>query len=157
MSILSWGKCKISHTTSTNGAPGTSATWTDCDTPKEDSTVLTPTAGTDIQATEEGGAIVDFRRNKTTYELTWTQFIKKGGTRDFSDSDGIVSGEHALRVVPEDTTCEGIQIDRCVISVQENYTAADGKTLVYTAKVLKPASGNMVKPYTETTNGSGEG
>lgn len=156
MSILSWGKCTISYTTSTNGAPGASAAWTELDTPKEDSTRLTPNAGAEIQATEEGGAMVDFRRAKYTYDLETTLFVKKGGTRPFTDVDGIVSGEYALRIVPEDATCEGIQIDRCVISLEDNYTAADGKTIVLRAKVLKPASGNQVKPYTVTPPGSSD-
>lgn len=148
MSILSWGKCTISHTPSVSGAPGSSATWTDIDTPKEDTTKLTPTAGNTVEATEEGGGLVDARTGKTKYQLEWYNFVKKGVERPFTDDDGIITGEHAIRVIPEDDTCEGIQIDRSTITVQEEYTPADGKLLHYIVKVLKPATGKSVKPYT---------
>ena len=95
--------------------------------------------------------MIDVRYGKTTYELTFTLFVKKGSKRPVDDTDGVITGEHAFRVIPEDETCEGIQIDRCKLRVEENYTTADGKTLVYTAKVLKPATGKSVKPYTAGT------
>lgn len=146
MAILSWGKCKLQHSDSTDGTPGSN--WTDWDCPKEDTTQLTPTAGNETTANEEGGDIIDVRYGKTTYELTFTLFVKKGSTRPVEDTDGVISGEHAFRIIPEDEACEGIQIDRCKLRVEENFTTADGKTLVYTAKVLKPATGKSVKPYT---------
>ena len=154
MAILSWGKCTIEHTTSTNGAPSSGATWTAIDTPKLDTTKLTPTAGQVTEAQEEGGEVIDSRTGKTTYELDWYNFVKKGGTRPFTDTDGVISGEHAIRVTPEDTTCEGIQIDRAMLRVEEEYTAADGKLLHYFAKCLKPASGQTVKPYTAGSSGN---
>ena len=149
MSVLSWGKCTLQTATSTNGAPGT--TWTDIDTPKEDTTKLTATAGTEKTATEEGGDIVDVLYGKNTYQLEFDLFVKKGGTRPFTGNDGIISGEHAFRVVPADDACEGIQIDRSVVRVEESYSTADGILLHYVAKCLKPAEGNTVKPYTKTT------
>lgn len=148
MSILSWGKCTISYATSTDGAPASD--WKEVDVPKLDSTTLTPTAGDETTAQEEGGDVIDVRYGKTTYELSFTLFVKKGKERPFEDNDGIISGEFGLRVTPEDESCEGIQIDRCILRVEENYSTADGKTLVYTAKVLKPATGKSVKPYTKT-------
>lgn len=151
MSVLSWGKCTITHTTSTDGAPGASATWTEIDTPKEDTTKLTATAGTEKTATEEGGDIVDVLYGKNTYQLEFDIFVKKGSTRPFTSNDGIISGEHAFRVVPADEACEGIQIDRSVVRVEESYSTADGILLHYVAKCLKPATGNTVKPYTKTT------
>ena len=78
MAILSWGKCKIETTPSTDGAPGSSASWTELDTPKEDTTKVTPTAGTEKTATEEGGELVDVRYGKNTYTLEFEIFVKKG-------------------------------------------------------------------------------
>lgn len=152
MSVLSWGKYLLEKTTSTDGAPGTN--WEAIDTPREGSGTLTPTQGQEQNATEEGGDLVDSRRGKTTYAFDWYNFVKKGSTRPFDDNDGVVAGEHALRITPEDEECEGIQIDRCTISVQEEFTAADGKLLHYTAKVLKPKTGKAVKPYTKKAKGS---
>lgn len=148
MSVLSWGKCTLQTATSTSGAPGT--TWTDIDTPKEDTTKLTATAGTEKTATEEGGDIVDVLYGKNTYQLEFDIFVKKGGTRPFTSDDGIISGEHAFRVIPADEACEGIQIDRSVVRVEESYSTADGILLHYVAKCLKPAEGNTVKPYTKS-------
>ena len=73
--------------------------------------------------------------------------MKKGVKRPWEDNDGIIAGEHAIRLTPEDEDCEGIQIDRCSLRVEESYTTADGIMLHYVAKVLKPKEGKMVKSY----------
>ena len=147
MAILSWGKCLIEHSTSTDGAPGTN--WTAIDTPKEDTTKLTPSAGTEVNATEEGGEIVDSRTGKNTYLFEFDLFVKKGKERPFEDNDGIIAGEHAFRLTPEDEDCEGLQIDRATVRVEESYSTADGKMLHYVVRCLKPKSGKTVKPYTK--------
>lgn len=147
MAILSWGKCLIQHADSVNGAPSAGATWTDIDTPKQDTTKITPTAGNEITATEEGGDVVDSRTGKNSYVFEFDLFVKKGVPRPFDDNDGIINGEHAFRVIPEDASNEGAQIDRSTLRVEENYTTADGKILHYVAKCLKPAAGKIVKPY----------
>ena len=147
MSILSWGKCLIEHSTSTDGAPGSD--WTAIDTPKEDTTKLTPSAGTEVNATEEGGEIVDSRTGKNTYLFEFDLFVKKGKERPFEDNDGIIAGEHAFRLTPEDEECEGLQIDRATVRVEESYSTADGKMLHYVVRCLKPKTGKTVKPYTK--------
>lgn len=146
MSVLSWGKCKIEHTTSTNGTPASD--WTELDVPKEDTTQLSTTAGNEKQATEEGGELVDYTVSANTYELSFDLFVKKGKTRPFSDRDGVVAGEHAFRITPEDTECEGILIERAALRVEISFTTANGILLHHVAKGLKPATGNTVKPYT---------
>ncbi len=148
MAILSWGKCLIQHKNSVNGAPATAEDWTDIDTPKEDTTKITPTAGNEVTATEEGGDVVDARTGKNTYQFEFDLFVKKGVARPFDDNDGIISGEHSFRITPEDDTCEGAQIDRCTLRVEESYSTADGKLLHYVGRCLKPAAGKTVKPYT---------
>lgn len=147
MSILAWGKPKIQHKESTNGSPVTSGSWQEIDTPKQDTTKITTTAGTEVTAIEEGGDIIDSRTGKNTFSFEFDLFVKKGVARPFNDTDGIISGEHAFRIIPEDPTTEGVQIDRCTLRVEESYTAADGKLLHYVAKCLKPATGATLKPY----------
>lgn len=149
MAILSWGKCTIETTPSEDGAPKADAQWKAIDTPKEDTTKITPTAGTEVTATEEGGDVVDARYGKNSYQFEFDLFVKKGVERPFDDDDGIISGEHAFRIIPEDVTCEGSLIDRCVIRVEESYATADGKLLHYVGKCLKPKTGKTVKPYTK--------
>ena len=146
MAILSWGKCFITHAVSIDGVP-TSA-WGGLDIPKEDTTKLNTAAGSDINATREGGAVVDAKNVKNTYQLEFDLFVKKGRPRPFSDDDGNIVGEHALRVEPEGANCEGIQIDRCTLRVEESYSTADGKVLHYIARILRPAEGKSIKPYT---------
>ena len=148
MALLSWGKPLITTTESSGGQPALSAEWTVIDTPKDGTTKLNPTAGTEQEAIEEGGEIVDSRTGKNKYTFEFDLFVKKGMTRPWNDVDGVIAGEHAIRVTPEDDTCEGIQIDRCTLRVEENYSTAEGILLHYVAKVLKPPTGKMVKPYT---------
>lgn len=147
MAILSWGKCKVETCPSTDGAP--SGSWKELDTPKEDTTKITPTAGSEQTATEEGGAMVDARYGKNTYQVEWDNFVKKGVDRPFEDEDGLIAGEHAIRITPEDESCEGALIERCTLRVEESFTTAEGKLLHYVGRVLKPKEGKMVKPYTK--------
>lgn len=145
MAELSWGKPDIEIAESVNGAPA--AEWTAIDTPKDTTTKLTTTAGTEVEAIEEGGEVVDSRTGKNKYQLEFDLFVKKGSRRPLEDVDGVIAGEHAIRLTPEDPECEGIQIDRCTLRVEQSYTTADGILLHYVAKVLKPKEGKMVKPY----------
>lgn len=147
MALLGWGKPGIQCAVSTNGAPAEDAKWDDIDTPKQGTTKLTPTAGTETTAQEEGGDIVDSRTGKVTYKLEFDLFVKKGGKRPFEDVDGSISGEFAFRIIPEDEECEGIQIDRATVHVEESYTSDDGKLLHYVINCLKPKVGKTVKPY----------
>ena len=80
MAVLSWGKCTLEHVVSENGAPkgGGSASWKALPTPKENTTKITPSAGTQKTATEEGGGLVDIRYSKNTYTLEFDLFVKKG-------------------------------------------------------------------------------
>jgi hypothetical protein len=150
MSILSWGKGLLETTPSIDGAPASNADWTAIDTPKSDTLKVTATAGSETTAQEEGGDIVDSRISKTTYQLEWDNFVKKGVDLPFEDNDGIISGEHAFRYTPEDETTEGFLIERSTVHAEESYSTADGKLVHYVAKCLKPKTGKTIKPYTKT-------
>lgn len=148
MAVLSWGKPLIEYATSTSGAPGT--TFTAFPTPKEDTTQLSTTKGDKVEAKEEGGAVVEAKYKANSYELVFDLFVKKGDTRPIADVDGVISGDYTIRLTPEDDATEGFIIDVATLSVEESWTAADGKILKYTASAKKPASGAMLKPYTKT-------
>ena len=147
MSQLSWGKPDMETAPSIDGAAAADAEWQAIDTPKQGTTKLTTTAGTETEASEEGGELVDWRKEKNKYQLEFDLFVKKGGKRPWEDTDGVIEGEHSIRLTPEDPACEGILIDRCTVSVEHSYTTADGILLHYVAKALKPKTGKMVKPY----------
>ena len=131
MAVLSWGKPRIQKCASVAGVPD--GNWVDLDTPKQDTTKLNTTAGQEVTANEEGGDVVDVRAGKNTYSLEFDQFVKKGVARDFEDEDGLVPGEFAIRLIPED---------------EENYSATDGKLRHVVVKAIKPAAGKTLKPYT---------
>lgn len=117
MAQLSWGKPTIEFgKCGANGAAPT--TWTKllCD-PVENSTKLTPTKGEKKEAKVEGGENEAVKYAKNTYAFEFEIRAAKGRQKPIPDSDGVVEGEYAFRVTPEDATCEGILIDRSVVSV----------------------------------------
>lgn len=145
MAVLAWGKGKMETCISTNGEP--SGNWKEIDTPKEGTLKLTPTAGQETEAKEEGGEIVDSRTLKTTYQLEFDLFDKKGSERPWVDEDGKISGEHSFRYTPEDEEATGFLIDCATVRCEYNFSATDGGILHYVAKCLKPKTGKTVKPY----------
>lgn len=143
--ILNWGKCNIYRNTSANGAPA-AGEWTLLPTPKESTTQVVTSAGTDLEAKIEGGEIIDRMPGKNTYTLEWEEFVKKGEVPSFIDNDGVVPGAYALKVLPaEDEQCPGIQIDNSSIKSEVVFSTTEGMRIKYSATALKPASGNAVK------------
>lgn len=156
MAVLNWGECDLFHAVPEGGAaPKTKSGWKELPTPKEDSTKLTSNEGTDKEAREEGGAIVDFLPGKNSYTLEFDLYVKKGETEKDSVQwlldavDGVVPGEHSFRVESQDKDCWSILIERATVKVTDAYTAADGSTLHVKATALKPKEGNTVKYYND--------
>ncbi|MCL4482182.1 MAG: hypothetical protein M1445_06130 [Bacteroidetes bacterium] len=149
MAILSWGKPKIEVVVAAAGAVPVTPTWITFPEIKENTAKLTPTKGTKTEAIAEGGEIVDihYQKNKFTFECE--VFLKKGSTRPIADVDGHIIDNYCLRLTPEDITQEGWIMENTSVSCEESWTSADGKMLKYTFDGLKPAAGNMLKPYTQ--------
>lgn len=147
MSILSWGKGLLETAPSKDGEPGAEASWTPIDTPKKDTLKVTPTAGEEQVAQEEGGDEVDSRVGANSFLLEFDLFVKKGKNRPWDDVDGVIAGNHAFRYTPEDEETEGFLIENSTVSVEESFATAEGKMLHYKAKVLKPKKGKKLKPY----------
>ena len=142
---LGWGKCNIYRKNSVSGAPA-SGDWTKLPTPRENTTHVTTSQGTDLDAKIEGGETIDRLPGKNTYTLEWEEFVEKGQAPSFIDNDGIVPGNHALKVVPDaDEACPGIQIDDSTIKAEIVYSTTDALRIKYSATALKPAAGNAVK------------
>lgn len=145
MAKVNIGKCIIRKKVSNNGTPA-SGDWVTIPTPKDGTTSLNPTEGTDIEAIIEGGEVYDSVSQATNYTLEWEEFDSKGQNPTFADDNGVVSGEFALQCLPaRDESCPGFQIDRCSIKASTVFSTADGQRTKYTAKALKPALGNTVK------------
>lgn len=148
MAQLSWGKPTIEFgKCGVNGAAPT--TWTKLAyDPVENSTKLTPTKGEKKEAKVEGGENEAVKYARNTYAFEFEVRAALGRTKPIDDNDGVVEGEYAFRLTPEDAACEGILIDRSIVSVEETFDTAEGKKWKYTIDVLKPSAGNQVKPYT---------
>lgn len=151
MAQLSWGKPTIEFgKCGANGALPTTWTKLSCD-PVENSTKLTPTKGEKKEAKVEGGENEAVKYARNTYAFEFEIRAAKGRQKPIPDADGVVEGEYAFRLTPEDETCEGILIERSVVSVEESFDTAEGKKWKYTVDVLKPDNGNQVKPYTPSS------
>ena len=150
MAQLSWGKPKKIEFGKC-GANGSAPTqWEVLTyTPVENSTKLTPTKGSKQEAKVEGGEVEAVRYGANTYTFEFEIRAAQGRTKPIEDEDGVVKDEYAWRLTPENGDCEGFQIDRSAVSVEDTYDTAEGKKWKYTADVLKPEEGKQVKPYTE--------
>lgn len=148
MAQLSWGKPTIEFgKCGANGAAPTE--WTKLEYPLvENSTKLTPTKGEKKEAKVEGGEVEAIRYGRSTFVFEFEIRAAKGRVKPIMDEDGVVTGEYAFRLTPEDAACEGLLIERSVVSVEDTFDTAEGKKWKYTVDVLKPASGAQVKPYT---------
>lgn len=144
---LSWGKPSIEFGKCglNSAAP---AVWNKlpCD-PVLNSTKLTPTKGEKKEAKVEGGENEDVRYAKNTFTFEFEVRAALGRTKPIPDSDGVVDGEWGVRLTPEDPACEGILIERSRVSMEETFDTEEGKKWKYTFDVLKPNTGDQVKPY----------
>lgn len=148
MAVIGWGKPAIFI--KKDGA----SSWTKIDAPKEDTTELMPTKGDVLEATEEGGGTVDKKTKKSTYELAYQLYVKKGVAQPFAVIDGIVEGNYAVAVQPEDPDIPGIYMGKTSVGAEESMTSADGGLITYTHSAVIPegdsnaaatdASGNTV-------------
>ena len=151
---LSWGKPTIKIGKLGDGGKAPSS-WIDIPTPVENSTKLTPTKGTKREAKIEGGENEAVKYAANTYTFEFELRAGKGRAKPVDDVDGIISGEYAVKLQPEEPTVEGIVIDRSTMSMEETFDTENGKKWKYTFDVLKPATGNQVKH--EVVNFSGAG
>lgn len=147
MSVTSWGKCSIFI------QPVGSAKneWDKLDTPKEDSTQVTPTKGDTMTQTEEGGGTVDRKTKKSTYEAAYQLFIKKGVSQPFKTIDGVVEGNYRLAIQPEDPELPGVYMGNTTVGAEEAFTTADGALITYTHSALIP-DGDVVSKTTNKKN-----
>ncbi len=141
---LSWGKPKIEFA-KLGESP---MTWQELPTPVLDSTQLTTEKGEKKEAPVEGGSNEAVRYGKNKYTFAFELRAVKGRTKPFNDNDGVVSGEYAVRLTPEDPENKGILIERCVFSMEQTYSTAEGEKWKYTADVLVPNDGtSQIKQY----------
>lgn len=143
MAVIGWGKPTI--VISKLDDKGDTTTWTEVPTPAEDSTSLTTTKGDKTEAKLEGGANEDVKYGRNTYALAYQIRVAKGKTMPFTALDGVVEGEYAVAVQPEDPSVPGIMIKKSVVSAEDTYSTANGGAIVYTHDALQPNEGSQVE------------
>lgn len=141
--VISWGKPTIHVAVTTTGNQATTG-WITLPTPVQNSTTLNTTAGTTTEAKEEGGGLVDSRQEKSTFALEFELFVKKptGNTTTadlpIADIDGVITDNYSLVLIPEDTNCIGIRMDKCSVAAEKSYSSEDGIKVKYTFTALIP-------------------
>lgn len=149
MAVLSWGKPKVEY--ALLGANDTPGDWKEFPEIVQDTAQLTTTEGTLVEANQEGGERVDARRSASAYSFALTVFAKKGDTKPIEDTNGIVPGNYAVRLTGEDVETVGFLMAKASVSAGDTWTSAQGTYWNYTFEGLRPASGKIVEPYSDTT------
>lgn len=110
---------------------------------------LNPTKGDKKEAIVEGGDVeaVRYSKNKNQVQFEMRKGLDNGENRKelLEHNDGIVPGEYQYLCQPENPKVEGLKIDRCIVSIEDTYNAADGARWRFTLDALKPKFGNQVK------------
>ena len=140
MASIGWGKPRIFiKRIDTEGG-----TWKEVPTPVQDSTSLETTKGEKMEAKLEGGTNEDVLYKASTYALSYQIRKAKGKTQPFVSNDGIVDGEWACAVQPQDPLVPGMMIHRSVVSADDRFSSQEGFYSVYTHDALQPESGNQI-------------
>lgn len=147
MSVLSWGKPKVEFGKSVNRGQATE--WEVMPEIVQGTAQLTTTEGTLVEATEEGGNVVDSYRPASRFQFSCEVFVKKGDAKPIdTNDDGVIVENYSVRMTPEDAENEGFVIDNSNVSMTQTWNSSDGMRLRYTFDAIKPAEGKTLKPYT---------
>jgi len=146
MAVLSWGKPKV-EVGLLGPADAAPTTWIVMPAIAQNTAKLNTEQGNKTEALEEGGGVIDSRTDKSKYTFELELFVKRGDTKPINDDDGIVSGNYAVRLTPEDKETNGFIFDKTNVSVMETWSSADGGRWKYTFAGLVPATGKILKPY----------
>jgi hypothetical protein len=144
-SKLKWGKMTVEIAPITAGTIGT---YTAIFTPKQGGFALNVEDGNKLEAFIEGGERIDVRQDAKKYSFEFQVLLGEGLEKPIEDVDGIILGEYAIRVIPENALLDGFLMERASVSVSETFTSEEGHLATYTFEALKPTSGKMLKPYT---------
>lgn len=150
MSVISWGKPRLLAKKLGGGG-----TWFELPTPVQDSTELTTTKGDKKEAKIEGGENEDVKYERNTYSLAANIRAAKDRKKPFDDADGVIEGNYAFALVPEDATNRGFVFRKSVVSAADTFTAADGGIWEYTFDAIKDGTNDQIEwgviTVTETT------
>lgn len=146
---LSWGRYTALFAKYDNaGVIGTKTTFAEI----EDGTgVLNFDEGDLMEALEEGGGLVAAKNKKGRYNWVHTLYLKLGDVPPIQDEDGVVEGNYALWLIPENPAAPGVYLEMCTVSVVNGFTAEGGAKITYTFRALRPSpTSNAMKWYWAT-------
>lgn len=147
--VLSWGKPTI-VATPLEGTK-TPVTFPEC---QEGSAQLTTTEGSETEAKDLGGNVVDSRKEANTYEFVVRVYHKVGDTDPIPHKNGVVEALYELKLTPENPACRGFMFPKAQVSVVDSWSADEGELIEYHFKALADSDGFMIKNH---INGTPEG
>lgn len=130
---ISWGKPTI-LVADLDASP---FAWKKIPTPSDGSTQLSTTEGDKTEALVEGGAVEDVKYSKSKFALQYNVRALKNRVKPIKDKDGVITHNYAVLLQPEDAACAGFLIQLSTVSVQNTFTAADGKAWLYKHDALQ--------------------
>lgn len=145
--VLPWGKYNV-FVKDLDAASDNGYDWILLPTPKEQTVAVNPSEGDKLEAKEEGGGIVDARRSKSTYEVAYELFQKKGEAHPLAAKtvDGMVIGNYALAIQPaEDTAVQGIYVGKSTIGASDALNSQDGGSTAYTHSAVIPTGDTVAQ------------
>ena len=145
--VLPWGKYNV-FVKDLDAASDSGYDWTLFPTPKEQTVAVNPSEGDKLEAKEEGGGVVDARRSKSTYEVVYELFQKKGEAHPLAAKtvDGMVIGNYALAIQPaEDTAVQGIYVGKSTIGASDALSSQEGGSTTYTHSAVIPTGDETAK------------
>lgn len=107
----------------------------------EDSSQLNTSEGETKSLRNEKGEDVDRKQMPASYSFVTSVIKKKGETvvqSGFSPVNGVVAGDWAMRLVPEDPETAGFIFRKCSISVSKGWSADQGSLDNLTVNGLVP-------------------
>lgn len=158
MASTSWGAPTLQFVPlETNAVPPT-GTWDkeeglitiEADIILEGSTTLNTEEGETKTLKNALGNNVDSKKMPSSYTLETSIIRTKGSTPKFAASNGIVAGDYAMRLIPEDPAAIGIQFGKCNIAVNKGWDEDQGLLDILTVSGVVPngTDKEICKEYT---------
>lgn len=146
MASTSWGAPTLQFVPlGTNEVPPTGA-WDneeglitiEADILLEGSTTLNTEEGETKKLKNARGNDVDSKKMPSSYTLETSIIRTKGSTPKFHAVNGNVSGDYAMRLIPEDPEAIGIQFGKCNIAVNKGWDEDQGLLDILTVSGVQP-------------------
>lgn len=164
MSVVSWGAPTLEFIKLAGTTPPPSGDWSGQDgyvkisgsVLLENSSSLETADGDKSELKNEEGNVVDSKQKPASYTFT-TSVIKKKGeaiVKDgFAPKNGYVSGNWAMRLIPEDKETIGFVFSKCTIATQKKWSADQGGLDILNVKGIEPdtVSKEICEDYTASS------